>query len=112
VSVIGAITVTQIVTLAYLERRPHIAVLRALGWLFRSIAQMILSQAAVLSASGGLIAVLLIGVFALVIRASLAVALLAASIAILSAVVAGGIAVIAPLVHAYSARPAEMLRGE
>ena len=112
VALIGTITVAQISTLAYLERRRHIAVLRAIGWPTRAVTAMIGAQAATQAAGGCLGALVLVGLAGLGLRASPSALALSLAVVLGSGVVAGALAVLAPLAHALSARPADSLRSE
>jgi hypothetical protein len=112
VSTIGAVTVAQITLLAYLERRRHMAVLRALGWPTRSVAAVIVAQALTIAAAGGVVAVLNVLVVARLLHAPLASVLTSEMAVMAAASIAFVVATFAPLVQAYSGRIADSLRGE
>jgi hypothetical protein len=109
---VGAIAAAQVITLTYLERRVQLATLRALGWSRADVVKMLLGQAIGLGLSAALIAVAATIAAGLALSASSAVILGAAATALAMTVVTTGIAVIAPLSHAYAADPAAGLRGE
>ena len=109
---VGAIAAAQVITLAYLERRVHLAMLRALGWPRAEVVKMLLGQAIGLGLIAAAIAVAASIAAGLALSASTIVILGSAGTALAMTVVATGIAVIAPLSHAYTADPAAGLRGE
>lgn len=109
---VGAIAAAQVITLAYVERRVHLATLRALGWPRAEVVKMLLGQAIGLGLMAAVIAVAFSIAAGLALSASPVVILGSAGTALAMTVVATGIAVIAPLSHAYAADPAAGLRGE
>ena len=110
--VVGGIAAAEVVTLSYLERRSHLGAMRALGWPAAAVVQFLLAQAAVLGLGGGLIALIVVVTVGLVLHAPVGAIGWALLAVVGMSFVAGGIAVMAPLVHAYRANPADALRGE
>lgn len=110
--VVGAIAAAQVITLTYLERRVQLATLRALGWLRADVVRMLLGQAIGLGLIAAVIAVAAMIAAGLALSASAVVIVGAAATALAMTVATTGIAVIAPLSHAYAADPAAGLRGE
>jgi ABC-type lipoprotein release transport system permease subunit len=109
---VGALAAAQVITLTYLERRPHLAMLRAMGWPRGEVAKMLLGQAiglGLIAAAIGVTATIAAGLA--LSAAALAIAGAASSALGMTAVTVA-VAVIAPLSHAYTANPAESLRGE
>jgi putative ABC transport system permease protein len=109
---VGALAAAEVVTLAYLERRVQLATLRALGWPRAEVVKMLLGQAIGLGLIAAAIAVAVSIAAGLALSASPVVILGSAATALGMTVIATGIAVIAPLSHAYAADPAAGLRGE
>ena len=109
---IGAIAAAQVITLTYLERRVQLATLRALGWPRAEVVKMLLGHAIGLGLMAAAIAVGASIAAGLALSASPVVILGAGVTALAMTVLATGIAVIAPLSHAYAADPAVGLRGE
>jgi predicted lysophospholipase L1 biosynthesis ABC-type transport system permease subunit len=110
--VVGAIAAAQVITLTYLERRVHLATLRALGWSRADVVKMLLGQAIGLGLIAAVIAGAAMIAAGLALSASSVVILGATATALAMTVVTTGIAVIAPLRHAYAEDPAAGLRGE
>ncbi|MEX0629635.1 MAG: FtsX-like permease family protein [Chloroflexota bacterium] len=112
VSVVAVLGLAQIVALNYLERQSEFATLRALGWPRGAVAGYLGAQAGAIGAGAGLTAaavVLGIG------YASSAGLVLAASSAALAGLTAVGLSVASagiPVLLAYRAAPAALLRGE
>ncbi|HUZ85314.1 MAG TPA: ABC transporter permease, partial [Candidatus Baltobacterales bacterium] len=109
---IGAIAAAQVITLTYLERRVHLATLRALGWRRTDVLKMLLGQAMGLGFIAAAIAVVATVAIGLALSASTVVILGSAATALFMTLVTTAIAVIAPLSHAYASDPATGLRGE
>jgi hypothetical protein len=109
---IGAIAAAQVITLTYLERRAHLATLRALGWRRTDVLMMLLGQAMGLGVIAAAVAVVATVAIGLALSASPFVILGSAATAVLMTLVTTAIAVIAPLSHAYATDPAAGLRGE
>jgi hypothetical protein len=109
---VGAIAAAQVITLAYLERRVHLATLRALGWPRAEVVKMLLGQAIALGLFAAAIAVAVSIAAGVALSASPVVILGSAGTALAMTVIATGIAVIAPVINAYAADPATGLRGE
>jgi ABC-type lipoprotein release transport system permease subunit len=109
---VGAIAAAQVITLTYLERRVQLATLRALGWSRAEVVKMLLGQAIGLGLIAAVIAVAATMAAGLALSASSVVIVGAAATALGMSIVTAGIAVIAPLSHAYAADPAAGLRGE
>ncbi len=110
--VIGAMAAAQVITLTYLERRAHLATLRALGWRRTDVLEMLLGQAVGLGLLASAIAVAATVAVGFALSASTAVIFGSAATALLMTVITTAIAVIAPLTHAYATDPAAGLRGE
>lgn len=109
---VGAVAVAQVITLAYLERRKHLATLRALGWSRSAIARMLFGQAMGMGIFAGLLAVAVTVAAGMVLSASPEVILGSGVIAFGAAALATAIAAAGPLSYAYAANPAAGLRGE
>ena len=110
--VVGAIAVAEIVTLGYLDRRPPLGVLRALGWPRRRLSALVGAQAAALGAGGGLLGALATMGMGWALSAPLGPALTGVLGALVTAVLATALAAVVPVVHACCGDPAEVLRGE
>jgi hypothetical protein len=109
---VGAIAAAQVITLAYLERRVHLATLRALGWPRAEVVKMLLGQAIALGLIAAAIAVAVSIAAGVALSAPPVVILGSAGTALAMTVIATGIAVIVPVINAYAADPATGLRGE
>jgi FtsX-like permease family len=109
---VGAIAAAQVITLAYLERRVHLATLRALGWPRIEVVKLLLGQAIGIGLVAAAIAVAISIAAGLALSASVAAIVGSVATALGMTVIATAIAVIAPLTHAYAADPAAGLRGE
>jgi putative ABC transport system permease protein len=109
---IGVLAAGEIITLSYLERRIHLAVLRAVGWSRARILSLLTAQALVLGLLGGVAGALLVGVTGILLGAAMSNILFAAAISLLVALAVTILAVAGPLLLAYLAQPAEILRGE
>lgn len=109
---VGAIAAAQVITLTYLERRVQLATLRALGWSRADVVMVLLGQAIGLGLIAAAIAVAVTIAAGVALAASPVVIVSAAATALGMTVLAAGIAVIAPLSHAYAADVAAGLRGE
>jgi len=100
------------VTLSYLERRSHLGALRALGWPASAVLRFLVAQASVLGLGGGLAAVVVEVAAGLVLQAPLSAIGWGLLAALGMTFLATAMAVMAPLMHAYRANPADSLRGE
>ena len=109
---IGAIAAAQVITLTYLERRVHLATLRALGWRRTDVLGVLLGQAMGLGAIAGAIGVAATVVAGIALAAPLFVTLASAGAALAMTLITTGIAVVVPLGHAYASDVAASLRGE
>jgi putative ABC transport system permease protein len=109
---IGVLAAGEIITLSYLERRIHLAVLRAVGWSRARILALLTAQALVLGLLGGVAGAILVGVTGMLLGATMSSILFAAAIGLLVALAVTILAVAGPLLLAYLAQPAEILRGE
>jgi FtsX-like permease family protein len=109
---VGAIAAAQVITLTYLERRVQFATLRALGWSRAEIVKVLLGHAIGLGLVAAAIAVTVTIAAGLMLSASSVVIIGAGATAFGMTVITAGLAVIAPLSHAYAADPAAGLRGE
>jgi hypothetical protein len=109
---IGVLAAGEIITLSYLERRIHLAVLRAVGWSRARILLLLTAQALVLGLLGGVAGAILVGVTGMLLGAAMSSILCAAAIGLLVALAVTILAVAGPLLLAYLAQPAEILRGE
>lgn len=109
---VGAIGVAEIVTLGYMERRAHFAVLRGLGWPRRRIASIVGAQAVLLGSSGGVLGAIVTLVSATLLRASTSAALVGMGAAVGMAVGSTLLAALCPLVVIYRSSVAQALRGE
>jgi putative ABC transport system permease protein len=109
---IGAIAAGEVVTLGYLERRTELGTLRAVGWPRQEVLKLLLAQAFALGLVGGVGAALLVVVTGVILSAR-ATAIEVGVIAALAMALLGiAVAVIVPITHAFSASPADALRGE
>jgi len=109
---VGAFAAAEVITLAYLDRRVELATLRALGWPRGEVVKMMLGQAIGLGLIAATIAAAVVIGAGMALSASPIVILGSAATALVMTVIATGIAVIAPLSHAYAAETAATLRGE
>ena len=109
---VGAIAAAQVITLTYLERRVHLATLRALGWPRAEVVKVLIGQAVGLGLIAAAISVAATTAVGVALSASPLVIGGAALVALAMALLTTGIAVVAPLSHAYAADPAAGLRGE
>ena len=110
--VVGAIAAAEVVALSYLERRPQLGAMRALGWPAAAVVRFLVAQAGVLGLGGGLAALIVIMMAGLLLHAPVGAIGWGLLAAIGMSLLATGIAVIAPLAHAYRANPADAIRGE
>jgi ABC-type antimicrobial peptide transport system permease subunit len=110
--VVGAIAAAEIVTLGYLERRPQLGALRALGWPRRQLSALVAAQAAALGAGGGLLGALFTLGLGWALSAPPGPALTGVLGALITAVLATALAAVAPVTQAYAGDPADVLRGE
>jgi putative ABC transport system permease protein len=110
--VVGAIAAAEVVTLSYLERRAHLGALRALGWPAWAVVRVLVTQATILGLTGGLASAAVVSAAGVLLQAPYAAIGWGLLAAIGMTFVATGIAVAAPLAHAYRANPADALRGE
>ena len=102
----------QVITLTYLERRVQLATLRALGWSRAEVVKLLLGQAIGLGLIAAAISVAATTAVGGALSALSAVIVGAAFTALATALVTTGLAVVAPLSHAYAADLATGLRGE
>jgi hypothetical protein len=109
---VGAIAAAQVITLTYLERRVHLATLRALGWPRAEVVKVLIGQAVGLGLIAAAISVAATIAVGIALSAAPPVIGGAALVALSMALVSTAIAVVAPLIHAYAADPAAGLRGE
>ncbi len=109
---VGAIAAAQVITLTYLERRVQLATLRALGWSRADVVKLLLGQAVALGVVAAVISVTCTVAVGITLSASASVIVGAAFTAFAMTLVTTGIAVVAPLSHAYAADVAVALRGE
>jgi putative ABC transport system permease protein len=109
---VGAIAAAQVITLTYLERRVHLATLRALGWPRAEVVKVLIGQAVGLGLIAAAISVAATIAVGIALSAAPPVIGGAALVALSMALVSTAIAVVAPLTHAYAADPAAGLRGE
>ena len=97
--------------LGYLERQPQLAALRALGWPARSVATVVVANAAIVGLLGIAVAVPVILVLSRILAAdpeSTILAILGATVSISGSSL---IAAAGPFVLAYRSNPAKLLRG-
>jgi putative ABC transport system permease protein len=109
---VGAIAAAQVITLTYLERRVQLATLRALGWSRVEVVKLLLGQAIGLGLVAAAISLAATTAVGMALSASPPVIVGAAFTAFAMALATTGLAVVAPLSHAYAADPATGLRGE
>lgn len=109
---VGAIAAAEVLTLSYLERRAILGALRALGWSRAAVARFLVAQAAILGLAGGAIAVAIVVIVAVALRASWRGLASGFITVVVMSLVAIAVAAVAPLLHAFHANPAETMRGE
>jgi len=109
---IGGLIAGEVMALAYLERQPHFATLRALGWTRVHLAVFLVTQGSVVGVLGGFVAAITVLLAAVARQPPGPSIVLAALGSALSAVLATMLAVAAPLLQAVTRRPGEVLRGE
>jgi hypothetical protein len=109
--IVGALAGGVVVLLGYLERQPQLAALRALGWPARSVATVVVANAAIVGLLGIAVSVPVILVLARILAAdpeSTILAILGATVSISGSSL---IAAAGPFVLAYRSNPAKLLRG-
>jgi ABC-type antimicrobial peptide transport system permease subunit len=109
--IVGALAGGVVVLLGYLERQPQLAALRALGWPARSVATVVVANAAIVGLLGIALSVPVIWVVSRILDAdpeSTILAILGATLAISGSSV---LAAAGPFIHAYRSNPARVLRG-
>jgi len=109
---IGSIAAAEVVTLSYLERRSTFGALRALGWPKIAVVQLLFGEAAILGVGGGTVAAALVMMIGMWIGASMHAVAWGLLAGVGMALTATGIATVAPLMLAYRANPADVMRGE
>jgi putative ABC transport system permease protein len=109
---VGSLAAGGIVTLSYLERQIHLATLRAVGWSQARILSLLSIQALMLGLLGGATGALLLEMTGLLLGAPLKTLPFAIGIGLLVAFVVTAFAAAGPLLLAYRAQPAEVLRDE
>lgn len=109
---VGTVAAAEVIALSYLERRQHLAVLRALGWPRRAVFQFMGGQAAFIAVAGGFVGALVVVVAAKALGAAPGATLSAAAATFAIAVAASGLASAFPLAHAGAGPVATALRGE
>ena len=98
---IGMLAASQILLLSYLERLPHMATLRALGWPRSHVGAFVTVQAATLGVAGAIVATAGIVAVGLVIHAATTGIVAAAATGAGVAVLAGLVASLAPVTMIY-----------
>ncbi len=88
-------------TLSYLERQPHLATLRALGWSRGLVVRLLAGQALALGLAGGSVGVLAVVAAGKILGAPVQVTLAAALSSLLVALLATGLAATVPLALAH-----------
>lgn len=109
---VGGLAAGEVMVLAYLERQPHFAILRALGWPRADVALVLAAQGLVIGLLGGLLgalAVLLAGTILLAPAAAIGGAMTAS---VVGAIFATLLAIVGPVSYAVASRPGTVLRGE
>jgi putative ABC transport system permease protein len=109
--VVGSLAGGVVVLLGYLERQPQLAALRALGWPARSVATVVVANAAIVGLLGATISVPAIWVLSRTLGADPRSTILAISGAIVALSASSLLAGAGPFVHAYRSNPARVLRG-
>jgi putative ABC transport system permease protein len=109
---IAAISTGEIVTLGYLERRTHLAALRALGWTRRNVVLLLAGQALALGLVGGGLAAVAVWGLGMALDASDGAVSLAIAVGVAAGLGSAAVAALAPLWLAYRADAAQILRGE
>jgi len=111
-TLIASLGAAQIVSLSYLERRPQLAVLRALGWSRGHVGTMIVAQAAGIGLLAAGMTASGIAVLAAATGAGAFAAGAAIVVGLLTVAVCSGIAAVVPVFQAYSATVIRTLREE
>jgi putative ABC transport system permease protein len=110
--VLGLLAVGEILMLSSLERRPHLAMLRALGWAPSTITRFLGVQALGLGMVGGSAAAVLTFTLGLVFGAPVSAQTLGCLVALAVAALAAVLAGIGPMILAYHGTMAAALRGD
>jgi putative ABC transport system permease protein len=109
---IGGLTAGEVMALAYLERRPHFATLRALGWRQAHVTLVLATQGVGIGLMGGLLGALVVVVGGTLLRASTASISQAMTASIVGALIATLLGIAGPLAYVMASRPGSVLRGE
>jgi hypothetical protein len=109
---VGAVAAAELIALAYLERRPQLAMLRAIGWPRGDVVKILVGEAAGLGMFAASVAGCVTILCGLALRAPFDAILGSAALAMTMTIAAAGLAMIAPLGHAYAADVATSLRDE
>jgi putative ABC transport system permease protein len=108
----GTIAAGEVVTLGYIERRAHLAVLRAVGWPRLEVAKFIVAQAASIGTAGGIVGAIATISLGFAIAAPFPALLVGGVGALLMTAAGTLVAALAPLAEAMRFDPASALRGE
>jgi hypothetical protein len=106
---IGLLGAAEVLTLSYLERRPQLALLRALGWPRPAIAGLIIGEGAVIAAAAAVAAVVTVVAIGFGLGATPVVMALASVAAVATAVVITFAALLIPAVMGFAIDPAQGL---
>lgn len=107
--VIGSVGAGQVISISYLERRPHLAALRALGWSRRHLAAMIAGQAIVIGIGGATVAIVSTSAAALATSAKPSATVIAIGAGLTAAVASTMIAAALPIFQVYAGSPVRSL---
>jgi ABC-type antimicrobial peptide transport system permease subunit len=107
--VIGLLGAAEVLTLSYLERRPQLALLRALGWPRPAIAGLIIGEGAVIAAAAAVAAVVTVVAIGFGLGASPVVMALASIAAVATAIVITFTALLIPTLMGFAIDPAQGL---
>jgi ABC-type lipoprotein release transport system permease subunit len=110
--IVATFATAEILTLAYLERQPHLAVLRAIGWPRPYVLRLLAGQAFSLALGGGIVTAILVGALGIVLHASLGSIVIACGAGLMVCCVVGAAAMIVPLWLGYRLSPRDAMRAE
>jgi hypothetical protein len=110
--VVATIAAAQILTLAYMQRQPYFAVLRAVGWPRPEVLRLLAGQAFVMAIAGGVLTALIVASIGIALHATVGVVLIVCGAGLVVCFAVGAAAVIVPLWLGYRLTPRDHLRAE
>jgi hypothetical protein len=110
--VVATFAAAEILTLAYLERQPHLAVLRAIGWPRLYVLRLLAGQAFSLALTGGILTVVLVAAVGFVLHAPLGSVVVACGGGLAVSLMVGAAALIMPTWLGYRLSPKDHMRAD